>query len=262
MSDDSADGERGEAALEPPAKRVRTGLEAATVVAPTPTSRAATPRAMTHGPPDPVTPVPGSLLTTHSMQWSSSDMILESDNEATPPPLSDEGTADEGTIRGSGVPCYERPLTGTTPGPQMENPTVKSHEEQVTEEAPTPPVQDLSPVSPEAKPNPFMANRIFLHPSGVSSPLVRSTVVRDIGDLSLSPTIGDSHSRGSTMALQTLRQEPTTQRSYTFSAAEIRTLVASRGSDEGSGPNKLVFYLDLGLMGGITRWRNFKAGQG
>jgi hypothetical protein len=233
------------------------------VIAPSiPTSRAATLEISARDPSGPMTPVP---LVTHGIQRPGSDMI--SDNEATPPADSDKGAADEDMIHYGGAQSSEQnPPAETASEPQIETPTVAFHEKQAMGETETPihPAQDPSLTSLGTKPNPFTGSRMFLCPLDVLPSLVRSTVIPDVGRLSLhSPAVHDALSRGSTaLASQALRQESPTQKSYVFSAAEIRTLVASRGSDEGSGPNKLVFYLDWGLMGGISKWRNFRAGQG
>jgi len=223
-----------------------------------PTSGAATPGAPTRCPSG---PAHWSSSVTHKMQRSSSDMILESDNGATSP-RPGKG-AGENTVRGDGLPSPEQqPPAQSASEPQTENPEVGSHENQVME-TPVPPVQDLSLAPPETKQNPFTPSKIFLHSPRTLSPLVRSTITPDVGHLSLySPAVHDARSRDSTVASQTPRQGSPTQKAYIFSAANIRTLVAARGSDEGSGPNNFVFCLDWDLMNGITKWRNFKAGQG
>ena len=194
-------------------------------------------------------------------------MILEPDNEATPPPGSDKGVADENAIRDDGAQSSERNPPGDTASePYTGTPIVELHEKQAIGEMVTsmPPAQGLSPASPGTKPNPFTESRMLLRPSDVLPSLVRSTVIPDVGRLSLySPAVRDALNRSSTaLASQALRQESPTQKAYIFSATEIRTLVASRGSDEGSSPNKFVFYLDWGFMSGISKWRNFKSGQG
>ena len=193
-------------------------------------------------------------------------MILEPNNETTPPLGSDKGAADDNVVRGDGAQSSEQnPPPGTTSEPQTGAPTVEFRGKQVVGEtvAPMLPLQDLSPAPSGTKPNPFTKSRMLLRPSDVPPSLVRSTAIPDFGRLSLDPpAVHDVPSRGSTALASQLRQESQTQKAYVFSAAEIRTLVASRGSDEGSGPNKLVFYLDWGLMSGISKWRNFKAGQG
>ena len=190
-------------------------------------------------------------------------MILESDTETTPSPLSGKTAADMDAIHDDGMSSSEqRPPIRAIPEPQGETPEVGSHENQVAE-IPIPPVPNLSPASPQTKPNPFTASKIFIHPPGALPPHVRSTVLPDIACLSLHPfAVHDTRGRGSTVASQAPGQESPTQTIYVFSAAEIHTLVASRGSDEGSGPNNLAFHLDWGLMNGISKWRNFKAGQG
>ena len=229
-----------------------------------PSSRAATPGALIRSPSGSVTSVPRSLSAIPSVQRSSSDMILESDSEATPTPPSGKEATGEDAIRDDGAPSFkQRPLAETGSEPETKNRTTESHEKQVTQETPMPPVQDLSLTSPETKPNPFTASRIFLRPSGALPPLLRATAIPDVGHLSLySPAVLDARNRGSAVGSPAPRQESPTRQNYIFSAAEIRTLVASRGSDEGSGPNKLVFSLDWGFMNGIIKWRNFKAGQG
>ena len=257
--------ERG-TSLEPLTKRFRRmESETTTMVALSmSTSRAATPEVSARDPPGSITSMPS---VTRGIQQSDSDMILESGNEASPLPRSDKGAADENSIRDDSAQSSEQnPTAETTSKPQTETATAEFHEQQVMgeTETPMPLVQDLFPASLGSKPNPFTESRMFLRSSDVLPSLVRSTVIPDVGGLSLHPpAIPDALSRGSTaLASQTLRQEIPTQRAYIFSAAEVRTLVASRGSDEGSSPNKLVFYLDWGLMSGISKWRNFKAGQG
>ena len=209
----------------------------------------------------PTTLDPWSLSVAHDTRQSSSDMILESDNGATPPPSSDKGAVDENTIHDSDALFSERkPLAETISELRAETPTVEFRENRVMEEAPMLPVQDPYLASPGMEPNLFTETRTFLCPRGLPPQPMRSTMIPDVGRLSLhSPTVYDAHS---TVASQAPRQESPTQKAYIFSAAEIRTLVASRGSDEGSSPNKLVFSLDWGFMNGITKWRNFKAGQG
>ena len=227
-----------------------------------PTSRAATPEVLTLEPSGPITSMSWSLSVTPRIQRSSSDMILESDTEATPPPGSDKGVLGENTVLDVKPPEREPP-TEPTSEPQTEISTVDFHEKQMMGETPIPPVQDPSLASPRTKRNPFTESRTFLHPPCTLPPLVRSTAIPDVGRLSLhSPTVYDALNRDSTVASRIPRQKSSVQKTYIFSAAEIRTLVALRGSDEGSGLNKLEFYLDLGLMSGITKWRNFKSGQG
>ena len=190
-------------------------------------------------------------------------MILESDTEATPAPWSDKGAADENTIHDGGLSSLEcQPAPESCSEPHSENPSAEPCEKKVTEETPMPPVQDLSLVSPETKPNPFTASRLPLRPPGAPPPFVQATMIPDVGLLSLYPPAARRAHIGSAVTSQVPRQESPTRQTYIFSAAEIRTLVASRGSDEGSGPNKLVFPLDWDFMNGITKWRNFKAGQG
>lgn len=262
-SDDSLGEKRSRTSLEPPTKRARrTESEPTTVMAPsTSTSQAATPEVSARDPSGSITSVPS---VTHGIQRPSGDTTLEPDNTATPPPSSDNGVADENVIHDDGAQSSEQnPPAETTSEPQAEIPTLDFHENRVVGETgtPVPSVRDPSSASPEMKQNPFTKSRIFLLPPDMFPSLVRSAVVPDLGRLSLhSPAVRDGPSQGSTTLA--LLRESTTQKTYVFSAAEIRTLVASRGSDEGSGPNKLVFYLDWGLMGGISKWRNFKAGQG
>lgn len=248
--------------MEPPTKRARrTESELTTVMAPSmSTSQATTPEVSVRDPSGSITSVPS---TTHGIKRRCGDTILEPDNAATPPPSSDNGAADENAIRDDGAQSSKQnPPAEAASEPLAETPTVDSHENQVMGETgtPVPSVRDPSSASPGMKQNPFTKSRIFLLPLDMFPSLVRSTAVPDVGRLSLrSPAVRDGPSQGSTLALL---QESPTQKAYVFSAAEIRTLVASRGSDEGSGPNRLVFYLDWGLMGGISKWRNFKAGQG
>ena len=210
-----------------------------------------TPRAATRGPLDPATPTPRSLCIARRIQRSASDMVLESDDEASPPPRPDKGAA------GRGTDCDDTPsLSEQQPfaEPQTETLGVESHREQVTEET-MPPIHDLSLASPKFKPNPFTAFKMTLHPPGGRSPFVSSAAIPDFGRLPPHPPVSTS-----TAGPQVLLQETPPQKTYVFSAAEIRTLVASRGSDGDSG--KLVFYLDWNVIKGITNWRNFKAGQG
>jgi len=89
--------DRSRTPLEPLAERVRrTGSGATTIMAPLmSTSRAAIPEALTL---EPSGSIPSSLSVTHRIQRSSSDMILESDTEATPPSGSDKGVAGENKI--------------------------------------------------------------------------------------------------------------------------------------------------------------------
>lgn len=256
------DGGRSGTSLEPLPKRIRMETETTTTMTPSiPTPRAATPEVLTRGPSGPVTPAPQSLSATHGMQRSSSDMILDSDNETSPAPGLAKETPNENMAHDNHVPSSEQqPLAEPSLEPQTENPAAESPR-QVMEETPMPPVQGLSLVSPEMKSNPFTASKIFLCSS--VAPLVRATIVPDVGSLSLhSPLVHDTRDGYSTVASQASQQGSPTRKSYIFSPAEIRTLVASRGSDEGSGPNKLVFPLDWNSMNGITKWRNYKAGQG
>ena len=262
-SDGSEDGER-RTSLEPPVKRIRTeSKDAATISLSTPTPPVATPGLLTRSPSSSVSPVLRGLSATHGMQRSSSDMILDSDNETTPAP-SAKGTTDEGTVHGNYAPSSEQsPLAKPYLEQRTEDPAVESHEERMMEESPMPPAQDLLPVSHETKSNPFTASRISLCSPVSLSPPARATVVPDVGRLPhYPPTIHDTRGVCPTVAAQASRQESQTRKTYIFSPAEIRTLVASRGSDEGSGPNKLVFPLDWNFVNGITKWRNYKAGQG
>jgi len=261
-SDDSLGEKRSRTSPEPPTKRARrTESEPTTVMAPSlSTSQAATPEVSARDPSGSITSVPS---TTHGIQRPSGDTILEPDNAATPPPSSDNGTADENVIHDGAQSSEQNPPAEAASEPRAETPTIDFHENQVVGETgtPVPSVRDPPSASPGMKQNPFTKSRIFLPPPDMFPSLVRSTVVPDVGRLSLhSPAVRDGPSQGSTTLA--LLQESPTQKAYVFSAAEIRTLVASRGSDEGSGPNKLVFYLDWSLMGGISKWRNFKAGQG
>jgi hypothetical protein len=239
-------GKPNRTSLEPPSKRVRTESESATAMGPlTPTP----PGTPTHGSSSPATPIPGNLPAARNIQRSNSDMILESDDETTPP---------------SGALHPEQlPLAEPSSESQTANPVVEPYEKQVAEETPMPPVQDLSLASPETRPNPFAASGILLHTPHALPSFVRATGIPDVGRLSLhSPALHDGRSRAPMVASHASWEESPTQRAYIFSAAEIRTLVASRGSDEGSGPNKLTVNLDWGYVNGITKWRNFKAGQG
>ena len=263
-SDDSVGEERSRTPLEPLAKRVRRTESGVTTIT---VQSVSNPRTPTLEPPSrspfcPTTSDPWSLSVAHETRRSSSDMILESDNGATPPPSSEkEGAAGENTIHDNDTLFSERkPFAETTSELRAETPTAEFRENRVTEEAPMLPVQDLYLASPGMEPNPFTETRTFLCPRGLLPQPMRSAMIPDVGRLSLhSPTVYDAHS---TVASQAPRQGSPTQKAYIFSAAEIRTLVASRGSDEGSSPNKLVFSLDWGFMNGITKWRNFKAGQG
>jgi len=263
-SDGPVGGERRGTPQEPPAKRIRTESEdTTTMILSMPTPRAGTPGVLTRGSPSPVSPTPRSLSATHGTQRSGSDMIFDSDNETTPAPWPTKGAKDEDVVHGNYVPSSEQqPLAKPDLEPQTENPAVESHEERVTETS-IPPVHDLSPVSPETKSNPFTASRIFLCSPVALPPPAQATAVSDVGRLSFHPpTTHDTRGVCPTVASQASRQESHTRKTYIFSPAEIRTLVASRGSDEGSGPNKLVFPLDWNFMNGITKWRNYKAGQG
>ena len=241
---DLVDGERSEMFLEPPAKRIRTESEATTIITPSmSTSRPVTPGAPT---------ATLSLSVTHRVQRSSSDMIIESEDEASPTSPLDNRAADEKTNDDNNPPSLEQQLFTEPQSGAL------ARKEQVIEETPMPPIQDLSLTSPEIRPNPFAACRIPLYPPGALPEFLRPTVIPDVGRLSLlAPAVGHPLNSVSTTALQT-----PDQRTYVFSAADIHTLVASRGSDEDSGPNKLVFNLDWGSMNGITKWRNFKVGQG
>ena len=152
---------------------------------------------------------------------------------------------DQNTDQGDSTQTSERELSAGTTSGQAE-----LREEWAVGETPIPPAQDLSLASSGTEVNPFTESRMFLHPPDVGRPL------------SHSPVAYGAPGRGSTIVSQTPPPEPPTQKAYSFSAAEIRTLVASRGSDESSRPNKLVFYLEWGVMNRIIKWRNFKAGQG
>ena len=243
QSDDTVSKEQCRTSTEPPIKRVRTESEVTTVIAPSP-SRAVTPGAATRGPSDSAIPV-----STRGIQRSSSDMILGSENEASPPPRRDVRAADKRTDGNSGLSSSgQQPLTES----QTETLGAESHGVQVTEET-MPPIQDLSLASPTIRPNPFTACRIPFHPRGPLLPSVPPTAIPDVGRFLLHPLALD-HTRGGTSTIG-----PQVQ--YIFSAAEVRTLVASRGSDECSGPNKLAFYLDWSVLSGVAKWRNFKAGQ-
>jgi len=113
------------------------------------------------------------------------------------------------------------------------------------------------------KQNPFTEIRTFLHPRRAPPSLIRSTTIPDVGCLLLhSPIVYDALNRDSEVTPHAQRQKSSMRKTYIFSATEIRTLVASRGPEEGSSPRKLTFYLDLSIMNGITKWRNFKSGQG
>jgi hypothetical protein len=230
-SDDSVGGEQSRTSQEPPAKRVRMEPEVDTTVAPSmPTPRAAIPGAATSGPSD---------LVTSPLRSLSPDRVA----------------MDEESNYGNNPPSFnQQPFVK----PQTEAIAVGSRETQVVGDTSMPPIEDLSLAPSEIKPNPFTASRISLQPLGVFPPLGRSTVIQDVEHLSL-PAVTVDDARGS-VSVATLQEPP--QETYVFSAAEIRTLVASRGSDEDSCPNKFVFNLDWGLINGITRWRNFKAGQG
>jgi hypothetical protein len=251
-------GERSGSPAEPPVERVRVELEANT----TPSrsiSRVVTPAAVTSGLPDPVSSLDRVLSVTHKIQRASSDMILDSDDEVTPlsRPDADKGP-DEEAYDNSPPPAEQQQLSD----PHGETLTAEPGENPLAD-TPMPPIQELSITSPETKPNPFTASKLLIHPPGSLPLLVGSTVITEVGCLSLnSPAVNNTRNGVSTTPLQAPQQEPPTQKTYVLSAAEIRTLVASRGSDEDSGPNKLVFYLDWDLMKDIIKWRNFKAGQG
>jgi hypothetical protein len=245
------DGEQSKTFLEPPAKRTRTELEATTVVAPSMSaSRSPTPRVPTRE-----SSARAKSVIRHRVQRSSSDMVLESEDQAPQTPQPDTGAADKKKNDDSNpLSLDQQPFTK----PQTRALATGSHEEQVIEDVPMPPIQNLSLTSPKIKPNPFTACRIPLYSPGALPGFVRSTVIPDVGPLSLdAPAFGHPLGDVSTAVLQT-----PDHKTYVFSAAEIRTLVASRGSDEDSGPSKLVFNLDWGAMNRITKWRNFKAGQG
>ena len=244
--DNSVDEEQGRTSFGPLAKRIRrTESEDITAASSMATSRASTPAVSTHGLSNSMTPVPRTPSMTHGIQRSSIDMIIEPDDGATPPPDSDERAVDQNTDQGDDTQTSEQePSVGATSG------QAELRDEQTMGETPIPPVQDLSLASPRMEVNPFTESRMFLHPLDVGRLLPHSPVAYDVP------------SGGSIVVSQSPPQEPPTQKAYSFSAAEIRTLVASRGSDESSRPNKLVFYLDWGVMNRITKWRNFKADQG
>ena len=245
-SGDAVGGERNSTSSEPP---VGTDAEVTTVVAPL-TPPTVTPTVATCGPPDSATSVPSSLWVTHGIQRSTSDMMLESENEASSSPQPDKRAAEKRTYHHGSLPSLEPPPPAEL---QTETLAADPHEGRVIEET-MPPIQDISLASPGAKPNPFATLRIPIHPTGPFPPFVRS------------PTHPPAASRASTStptpAPQVPLQETPKQRVYSFSAVEIRTLVAARGSDEGSGPNQLVFCLDWDIINGIVKWRSFKAGQG
>ena len=227
------------------------------------TSRAATPEAPTLEPPGPITSTLSSLSVTHRIQRSSSDMILESDTEVPPPSGSYKGVADENMILNDGAQQPKRkPRTEPTPEPQIVTPTGDFHEKQMVGETPMPLVRN-SPLTSLTKRNPFTESRTFLNPQYALPSLARSTAIPDVGSLSLhSPTVYGALNRDSAVTSHAPQEKSSMRKTYIFSATEIRTLVASRGSEEGFGPNKLGFYLDLSIMNGITKWRNFKSGQG
>ena len=242
--DNSAGEEQGRTSLGTLAKRIRrTESGDTTTAVPSMTSRASTPEVSTWGLSDSTTSVSRSLSVAHRIQRSSIDMIIEPDGVTIPP--SDERAVDQNTNQGDSTQSSEQEPSAETISDQTE-----LREVQTMGETPIPPVQDLSLASPGTKVNPFTESRMFLHPP-------------DVGHLSHHPSVVyDAPGRGSMVVSQTPAQESPTQKVYSFSAAEIRTLVASRGSDESSHPNKLVFYLDWGVMNRITKWRNYKAGQG
>lgn len=244
-SDQVMGGEQDGTFSEPPIKRIRAESEATTVITPS-TSQAATREAATHCPSDSATPIAKSSWVTHRIQRSSSDMVLSSENEASPP-RPDEKVVDKKTDQDNGLPSLKL---------QTSTLAAESHEKKMTEET-MPPIQDLSLLSP--KPNPFTACRISFHHPGALLPFLTLTIIPDFGRLSCHPpVVGHTRSRSPTAGPQL----PEIQKQYMFSAAEIHTLVASRGSDEESSSNKLVFYLDWTVMKGISKWRNFTAGQG
>jgi hypothetical protein len=257
-SHDVVGGEQGRTSPEPPAKRTRTESEATTVINPS-TPRAATPGAVTSGPSGSTISAPRSLEVSHGLQRSNSDMILDSEDEASPPPQPDKGAADKRTDYNISFPPFKQQPFAI---PQTEAVARVTQERQVPEET-MPSIQDLSLAPPEVKPNPFTSFRILLHPPDALPPFVPSTTIPDLGHLSTRPSaVGHGPTNNPAADLQAPLQETPTHNTYTFSAAEIRTLVASRGSDEGSGPNKLEFFLDWDVLNGVVKWRNFKAGQG
>ena len=243
--DSSAGEEQDRTSLGPLAKRIRrTESEDTTTAAPSmTTSRASTPEVSIWGLSDSLTSVSRSLSVTHRIQRSSIDMTIEPDGVTIPP--SDERAVDQNTNQGDGTQSSEQ-----EPSVEIISDQAELREVRTMGESPIPPVQDLSLASPGTKVNPFTETRRFLHPPDVGHLSPHSSVVYDAPD------------RGPTAVSQTPPQESPAQKVYSFSAAEIRTLVASRGSDESSHPNKLVFYLDWGVMNRITKWRNYKAGQG
>ena len=244
---------QGRTSPEPPVKRIRTESEATTATNPS------TPRPATRGLPDSTISVPKSLWVPHGIQRSNSDMILDSEDEAPSPPRPDKEAADKRAIHNDSFPLSEQQSLTV---PRAETLAGVSHERQMPEET-MPSIQGLSLASPEFKANPFTAFRTPLHSPGALPPFVSSTVSPNLGRLSFCPPVaGHTLNSNFTADPQATPQETSIQQTYIFSAAEIRTLVASRGSDEGSGPNKLVFYLDWGVVNRIVRWRNFKAGQG
>lgn len=233
--------------LEPPTKRVRIEPEVTTAMAPSIS-------ASTCGPSSQNPEIPGtwSSSVSRKRQRSSSDMILESETEASPSPWPDNGAANEK------VNCDD------SPRPSERQPLVESRADTPAvgklqvEEIPMPPIQCLSLASPEIKPNPFTACKAHLYSPSFLSRVALSIMTQEVGRISLhTPSI--DYARGN--AFVGTSRTPVNS-TYAFSAAEIRTLVALRGSDEDCGQNKLVFNLDWGAMNGITKWRNFKAGQG
>lgn len=225
-------------------KRIRTESEDITVTAQS-TSRAATPEAATCSPSGPTTPAPRSSWVTRGIQRTNSDMILGSDDETSPPSRSGKGAA------GKRQNCDSSP-SGQKPLAELQTEILGK---QMMDTETMPSIQGLSLSSPNVKSNPFAACMIPLQPP---ASFLSSTVIPDVGHFSHHPPAV----RGGTSTMSSRVLPQGVPRQYIFSAAEIRTLVASRGSDEDTGPNKLVFSLNWGVINGISKWRNFKAGQG
>ena len=247
---DLVGGEKSGTSPEPPAKRIRAESDAAATTSMS-ISQTATPGVQRRGPSGPVTRATWSLPVAHKIQRSNSDMILESENETSPTPQPDRGVADTKANHDQSPPAPEQQLFTRLP---TEAPAMEPCETEAAETS-MPPIQDLSLASSDIKPNPFTMCNISLCPP---APPVRSSAIPDVERrLICAPAVDHTWGGAFTATPQMPAKKP-----YIFSAAEIRTLVALRGSDEGFGPNKLVFNLDWGAMNGITKWRNFKAGQG